>query len=270
MFIPNQGHFQKPLLSGVNTLIADEDPQNSKNGHKPEKCYVVDNIAEDIKNRLKDAQGQVLEELEKISDDLEKSLLSQGLEHFEKVDDISFGKLYQEYLKYRERLEKVALSGGTTVENHANGSRNDMEKALIAHIIRQRIEAYKPYEEMLHSLELFNELLTATLTRKTAKASLPDGIHIETDSGKTFPSVQLSSGEQQVVILAHTLLFNMPNDSLALIDEPELSMDVEWQSNLSDWLERVGEEKNLQFILATHSPLLFIGRSKEAIQTFTP
>lgn len=257
-------------LLGSERHIAPEEPKSAnRNGHASDD-YVVESLAVDIVERLRAVQGEVLAELEKISDALEARLMQKGLDDFAEIDQETFTQLYKKYSTHRARLEEVSLSAGAVLEYKKNRVLQDTERALIADIIKQRIKAYEPYLEKIRSLELFNELLTNTLTGKKVQASLPNGIHIETDSGKTFTARYLSSGEQQVVILAYALLFKVPEGSVALIDEPELSMDVDWQSKLSDWLERVGQERDLQFILATHSPLLFMGHISDSVQTFAP
>ena len=41
-----------------------------------------------------------------------------------------------------------------------------------------------------------------------------------------------------------------------LIDEPEISLHIEWQQGFIDDLFRILELKNLNFIIATHSPYI--------------
>lgn len=68
----------------------------------------------------------------------------------------------------------------------------------------------------------------------------------------------LSSGEiQLIVILAH-LHFNpeVRKASIFIIDEPELSLHVEWQEKFVDTM--LSSSKNTQFIMATHSPSIIL------------
>ncbi|MFM6158766.1 MAG: AAA family ATPase, partial [Sphaerospermopsis kisseleviana] len=43
-------------------------------------------------------------------------------------------------------------------------------------------------------------------------------------------------------------------NSLILIDEPELSLHVEWQVNFLKYLKEITEIANIDILLATHSP----------------
>ncbi|WPJ67925.1 hypothetical protein AUSSIE_2 [Sinorhizobium phage Aussie] len=75
----------------------------------------------------------------------------------------------------------------------------------------------------------------------------------------------LSSGEiQLIVILAH-LHFNpeVQRASIFIIDEPELSLHVEWQEKFVDTMLASG--KSTQLIMATHSPSIILDRVKNCI-----
>ncbi len=68
----------------------------------------------------------------------------------------------------------------------------------------------------------------------------------------TFP--ELSSGEQQLFILTYQLLFETEPNTLVMIDEPEISMNVVWQRNFLKDLQRIVELRNFDILIATHSP----------------
>ncbi len=70
--------------------------------------------------------------------------------------------------------------------------------------------------------------------------------------GKEFDITGLSSGEKQLFLRALSLKFLEVNNSVILIDEPEISLHPEWQRKIIDVYESIGE--NNQFIIATHSP----------------
>lgn len=70
--------------------------------------------------------------------------------------------------------------------------------------------------------------------------------------GKEFDITGLSSGEKQLFLRALSLKFLEVNNSMILIDEPEISLHTQWQRKIIDVYESIGE--NNQFIIATHSP----------------
>lgn len=70
--------------------------------------------------------------------------------------------------------------------------------------------------------------------------------------GNEFDITGLSSGEKQLFLRALSLKFLEVNNSVILIDEPEISLHPQWQKKIIDVYESIGE--NNQFIIATHSP----------------
>lgn len=63
---------------------------------------------------------------------------------------------------------------------------------------------------------------------------------------------RLSSGEKQFLIVMLTVLLQRRVESVLIMDEPEISMHIDWQRELLNNLKRLNP--NCQIILATHSP----------------
>ncbi len=66
--------------------------------------------------------------------------------------------------------------------------------------------------------------------------------------------IDLSSGEQHELVLLYELLFKVEPNSLVLIDEPELSLHVGWQSQFLKDLQEITKLADLDVLMATHSP----------------
>jgi len=81
-----------------------------------------------------------------------------------------------------------------------------------------------------------------------------DGFRFVAKNGSEVPLAALSSGEQQLLILYSQLLFEFGPDTLVMIDEPELSMNVVWQRNFLKDLQRIIELRKFDVLIATHSP----------------
>jgi len=71
----------------------------------------------------------------------------------------------------------------------------------------------------------------------------------------------LSSGERQILIVLTYLAFMSGSKSIFIIDEPELSLHLRWQSYLVDALRDLRPEGG-QIIIATHAPEI-AGRARE-------
>ncbi len=70
--------------------------------------------------------------------------------------------------------------------------------------------------------------------------------------GETLVPYQLSSGEKQMLAILLTVLIQDNKHSVLFMDEPEVSLHVEWQKRLIDIVLEMNP--NVQIILTTHSP----------------
>lgn len=75
-------------------------------------------------------------------------------------------------------------------------------------------------------------------------------ITVRTKEGKEIALGSLSSGQKQLLMIFLSAL--MAKDKSILIDEPEISMHVDWQSELIDAMHQLSP--SAQIIMATHSP----------------
>lgn len=81
---------------------------------------------------------------------------------------------------------------------------------------------------------------------------------LQNDEGSfdnTIELTNLSSGEKQIVSLFSKLYLENELDSILVIDEPELSLSMEWQKMLLPDIMRSGNCKLL--LTVTHSPFIF-------------
>ncbi len=85
---------------------------------------------------------------------------------------------------------------------------------------------------------------------------------LNNDFSVKLSAKSLSSGELNIVTILYYLIFETTRGSIVLIDEPEISLHVVWQEQLSILMERIMKSKpGVQVIIATHSP--FISSSNE-------
>lgn len=76
----------------------------------------------------------------------------------------------------------------------------------------------------------------------------------------------LSSGEIQMIVILTHLFFNpeVERANVFIIDEPELSLHVQWQEKFVNALMDASEET--QFIMATHSPSIILDRVDRCVE----
>jgi predicted ATP-binding protein involved in virulence len=95
----------------------------------------------------------------------------------------------------------------------------------------------------------------------------PDGEKLpifKNSAGSVFDINHLSSGEKQLFVRAMALKMLNANNSVILIDEPEISMHPGWQQRIVKVYEKIGN--NNQVIIATHSPFIVGSVPKESVK----
>jgi predicted ATPase len=81
--------------------------------------------------------------------------------------------------------------------------------------------------------------------------------------GETLVPYQLSSGEKQMLAILLTVLVEDNQPTVLFMDEPEVSLHIEWQKRLIDLLLELNP--NVQIILTTHSPAVVMNGWVDAV-----
>jgi predicted ATP-dependent endonuclease of OLD family len=74
--------------------------------------------------------------------------------------------------------------------------------------------------------------------------------------GETLVPYQLSSGEKQMLAILLTVLVEDNKNYVLFMDEPEVSLHIDWQQQLIDLILKLNP--NVQIILTTHSPAVIM------------
>ena len=81
--------------------------------------------------------------------------------------------------------------------------------------------------------------------------------------GATLVPYQLSSGEKQMLAILLTVLVEDNQPYVLFMDEPEVSLHIEWQKRLIDLCVELNP--NVQIILTTHSPAVIMNGWIDAV-----
>ena len=76
------------------------------------------------------------------------------------------------------------------------------------------------------------------------------------ESGECIGLELLSAGEKQLLYMLLTVFLMDERPAVLLMDEPELSLHIEWQEKLIKSLRRLNPQ--CQMVLTTHSPSMFV------------
>ena len=105
------------------------------------------------------------------------------------------------------------------------------------------------------SINLFRNLIDKNFNNKRIVFNKDYGFRfVATYSDSTILPQSLSSGEQHEFVMFYDLIFNASENTLILIDEPELSLHIKWQLDYVDELLQIISATKFSAVLATHSP----------------
>lgn len=117
-------------------------------------------------------------------------------------------------------------------------------------------------EYLAQRISLLLKQINQKFTNKKLLINAKHELAIQTNHGDEIPVSALSSGEQHQIVLAYDMLFRIESNSLVMIDEPELSLHVNWQERFLSDLESVIGVANFDALIATHSPYIINGRNE--------
>lgn len=107
--------------------------------------------------------------------------------------------------------------------------------------------------QLAESIIVFQDLINSFFVGK--RLVINNGrMGVVLSDGSALPMSALSSGETHLMIMMYRLLFQARPGSLVIIDEPEISLHVSWQQRLGPVLSDICRLRDLQMLIATHSP----------------
>lgn len=168
-------------------------------------------------------------------------------------------RLIREVDATREKLRLVGLLDSDNEYQPELGAREletESVRPVVAAILRSTLKKFEVLRRLAGRLTAFKEFLDNRFESKSISLTRSSGLAVVLQNGKILRPAQLSSGEQQMIVLAFEILFKTQPGTLVIIDEPEISLHVLWQDSLLKDLALMGRSSQLQFMMATHSPAI--------------
>lgn len=154
---------------------------------------------------------------------------------------------WQLYQLQRRYLDYQVNVGNRIIEQLTNGTPEGQTQAALLSIPK------KQFQDMVD--ELFSETDKRIIRQSNE-------IMFEQD-GETLYPYQLSSGEKQLLVILLTVLVQDGQPCVLFMDEPEVSLHIEWQQRLINLIRRLNN--NVQIILTTHSPAVIMNGWQDAV-----
>ena len=156
--------------------------------------------------------------------------------------------------------QKIQVSAGSEIES-ATSQATPTVLNEIQQLADERDRLRRPFVALSELTQNILQYQAIRVSGRSARDEGADGITLGEESGETalgtveeaIASDKLSSGEKQMLSF---LCYNAFSENTAIfIDEPELSLHVDWQRLLLPTLLEQGTGN--QFFIATHSPFIY-------------
>lgn len=117
------------------------------------------------------------------------------------------------------------------------------------------------FEALYKKISLYKRIVTGKVLSEKSVDFGEDGLKVTNVKGRELDDLhKLSSGEQNLLILYYNLIFRSNKKTILMIDEPENSLHVAWQSKMLDDYISMSKSSGCQIVLATHSPTFIDGK----------
>jgi predicted ATP-binding protein involved in virulence len=234
------------------------------NSERPTTATVQE-YANDLKRRLESTLANYAKVSQKLDQSFPQRLLtaSVGPLHTD-----SLKKEMQEVEATRSKLKEIGiLDRGDPAQDayplqiSQLDTLQDNQLSVMSVYARDTKEKLSVLQELSDRIEILLTVLNRKFTNKIVSISRECGLAISGLDGKPIPVTALSSGEQHEIVLLYDLLFKVEQNTLVLIDEPELSLHISWQKGFMDDLLGIIRVAHFDVLIATHSPYIVGDRS---------
>ena len=218
----------------------------------------------DLANRIRNVLSSYGEQ----SQSLERTFLRRLMQR-SSDPTMSFSQLqalWRENEQKKARLEEIGVLlqeeeqlDPDTIANFEESNRVFLE--LYALDVKDKLTVFDSVYPILNELVAILRNLFRTKRVKVGQ----NGLQL-TFNKSPLDIRKLSSGEQHVIVLTYNLLFIAPPRSFVMVDEPEISLHVAWQTDLLTAFQNIASLTQSQFLIATHSPQIINERWDLAVE----
>lgn len=275
LYLPTYRRIEAALES-----LLSEDPRRSRNRRQRDEhdMYFENGIIHFGMSDVQDAITSKMDHLKAFS--LRKQIeLTQGYLHsvlrreYRNVDINQIAALTEKRVsdvlrriesttltdKEKEQVSKIVLNAGPTGSQKTITNENEQ---IVLHYFTRLESFYKELQHEEAQVMEFCEMCNKYLSYKeieydessyTCRVATIDQAASSKDSNTHVVSLEsLSSGEKQIVGLFSKLILEDKENLFIIIDEPEISLSIDWQRTLLP--DILGSRNCGCFIAATHSP----------------
>ena len=267
MSMLNRKHNVAPCISFINANRINQISLKDRNVKidpkvKDAEQYMttIDKCVEDSKTLVQQCNNEYTTYLDNAREELAVDYVNSS--EFK----LPYEKFMEEWNKYCNEIESYKQMGFLNTKNKVFDlkiSKEDYENSkggFLTLYLNKFSRTLAPFRELFHKVKLFTEIINDRnkFTGKSISFSNEHGIEMKV-GGEFLDMNNLSSGEKNDFLMFYNLILGSTQNGIIFIDEPEISLHIEWQETFIDKILEISKINNQQVIIATHSPNIING-----------
>jgi len=215
----------------------------------------IEKYSQELSQMIRQKIGEYAQITQSLDSSFPKRLFGQN-SHSYSIDELK-DKLNNLQVKRQKISEYGLLKLDDDSSLFSNVSIDDNETKVLSLYIADNDKKLSVFDALIQKIELFSDILNERrFNFKSIEIDKEKGFIFKTKKGDTLKLTELSSGEQHEVVLLFELLFKAQENSLVLLDEPEISLHVVWQKAFLRDIEEIIKLQKINIVIATHSPFI--------------
>ena len=213
----------------------------------------IEKYSKDLSILIKEKIGEYAQTTQSLDSSFPKRLFKHN-QNSPNIEELK--KKLENLQEKRQKLSKYDFlkSEEEYFFNYNDIEQNDIK--VLSLYIEDNEKKLSVFNSLINRIELFTKILNdRRFNFKLIEIDKDKGFIFKTKKNNSILKLnELSSGEQHEVVLLFELLFKAKENSLVLIDEPEISLHVAWQIEFLNDIQEIIKLQKIDIIIATHSP----------------
>lgn len=218
----------------------------------------------DVKDRIEEITRKIANISREKLDALSVDLLKREITGF--PESKKLGKEEKATIKTILQRDQISLTEdeqGAVINMIENGDIYKPQNKQLLYLVTQLLNIYDSYSVYTKGIKGFVEVCNKYLFEKKFTYNEIE-LKLELKGTQTSEAIDLnclSSGEKQIISMFSMVYLEPEKNFILLIDEPELSLSINWQKTL---IPDIMDSHRCDFLFATtHSPFIFDNRYQD-------